>query len=297
MNIYPKPIPNNLFQPLANYWLPANGGRFMIAACEGVDYLYLDGECRLLHALPKKTTQKKNREEYALLVDLVNLVRPPAQWDDLDKSVPREALITWCETYGELLPMEIMPNGAEGVRVSTAQVEVLTFYLLYRLWQSMLLPPDLSRDILEQDQAVRFRLIQMLHRRYRSRNLFSPGQTLRLAAGEDDPARQRLLLNSFIQEVVNQRFDGLTPSVSLVHQPPQLVMQAQCPLTVAYWQLVNLMLKPDDARRYHICPCGRSFYGHANRKYCVRCDRRTEHSRRRRASMKSKPLDIFSSRG
>ena len=27
MNIYPVPIPNNLFQPLANHWLPANGGR------------------------------------------------------------------------------------------------------------------------------------------------------------------------------------------------------------------------------------------------------------------------------
>jgi hypothetical protein len=70
MNVSPVPIPNNLFQPIANHWLPANGGRVIVSECEGVDYLCLDGECRLAHQLPKK----KKAEQYDLLFDLLNLV-------------------------------------------------------------------------------------------------------------------------------------------------------------------------------------------------------------------------------
>lgn len=125
MNIYPQPIPNNLFRPLAPHWLPANGGRLIIEACEGVDYLCLDGACRLVHTLPKKKTS----EEDELLFDLVNVVRQPVTWDDLGTSVPLDDLVSWCERYGVILPMEVMPNGSAGVRVHTAQVEVLTVYL------------------------------------------------------------------------------------------------------------------------------------------------------------------------
>jgi hypothetical protein len=46
MNIYPVPIPKDLFHPLANHWLPANKGRVIVCECEGVDYLCLEGVTR-----------------------------------------------------------------------------------------------------------------------------------------------------------------------------------------------------------------------------------------------------------
>lgn len=281
MNIYPVPIPSSLFQPIANHWLPAHEGRVIISTCEGVDYLSLDGECRLAHTLPKE----KKGESYSLLYDLLNLVREPVQWDDLAASVPTENLISWCGRYGVLLPMELMPNGGEGVRLRTAQVEVLTLYLIYHLWQSVLRPPARTRDVLEQERKERLRLILLLLRRYFSRDLASPAWPLRIAATQNNAEQQRLLLETFLQQVVNQKLNGLTPAISLLHQPRQTLMQAESPMAVAYWQLAALMLKPNDVRHYHLCPsCGRSFYGRPNRKYCPRCDRRTEHSRRRRAA-------------
>jgi hypothetical protein len=280
MNISPVPIPKNLFQPLANHWLPANEERVIISECEGVDYLCLAGECRLAHQLPKK----KKAEQYDLLFDLLNLLQEPVQWDDLATSVPPEKLIGWCEKYGVILPMEVMRNGGEGVQLRTAQIEVLTLYLLYHLWQSVLLPPAPTRDVLEQEQEERSRLILLLLRRYSSGNIVSPDWTLRVAAREDNPEQQRLLLKSFLQEVVRQRCSDLMPSPSLLHQPPQLVMEAGCPLTEAYWQLTYLMLNPTpSARRHHVCPCGQQFYGRPNRKWCPQCDRRTAYSRRSRA--------------
>ena len=289
MNISPVPIPNNLFQPLANHWLPANGGRVIVSTCEGVDYLCLDGECRLAHQLPKK----KKAEQYDLLFDLLNLVQEPIQWDDPVTAISPENLISWCEKYGVILHMEIMPNGGEGVRLRTAQIEVLTLYLIYHLWQSVLLPPAPTRDVLEQEQEERFRLILLLLRRYSSRNIASPDWTLRVAAREDNPEQQRLLLKTFLQEVVRQRCSDLLPSLSLLHQPPQLVMEAGCPLTEAYWQLTHLMLNPTPStRRHHVCPCGRQFYGRPNRKWCPQCDRRTAYSRRSRATASSKTASM-----
>lgn len=281
MHVYTVPIPSNLFQPLANHWLPAYEGQVIISECEGVHYLCLSGACRLAHQLPKE----KKAEQYDLLFDLLNLVREPVQWNDLTASVSPETLISWCEKYGMLLHMEVMPNGGEGVRLRTAQIEVITLYLVHRLWQSVLLPPAAMRDVLEQEQEERLRLILLLLRRYASRNIVSPDWTLRVAAREDNPEQQRLLLKTFLQEVVRQRCSDLLPSPVILHQTPQLVMEAGCPLTEAYWQLTCLMLTPSDsARRYHLCPCGRQFYGHANRKWCARCDRRTEFSRKRRGT-------------
>jgi hypothetical protein len=120
MNVYPVPIPSNLFQPLANHWLPAHEGRVIISECEGENYLCLSGECRLAHQLPKE----KEAEQYDLLFDLLNLVREPVQWNDLTASVSPENLISWCEKYGMVLQMEIMPDGGEGVRLRTAQIRV-----------------------------------------------------------------------------------------------------------------------------------------------------------------------------
>jgi hypothetical protein len=289
MNIYPVPIPNNLFQPLANHWLPANGGRVIISKCEGVEYLCLDGECRLAHQLPKK----KKAEQCDLLFDLLNLLQEPVQWDDLARSVPPANLIGWCERYGVILPMEVMPDGGEGVRLRTAQVEVLTFYLIYHLWQSALLPPAPTRDVLEQEQEERLRLILLLLRRYSSRNIVSPDWALRVAAREGNPEQQRLLLKAFLQQAVRQRCRDLLPSPSLLHQPPQLVIEAGCPLTEAYWQLTQLMLNPiPSARRHHVCPCGRQFYGRPNRKWCPQCDRRTAYSRRSRATASGKAASM-----
>jgi hypothetical protein len=281
MNISPVPIPNNLFQPLANHWLPANEGRVIVSTCEGVDYLSLDGECRLVHALPKK----KRGEEYGLLSDLLNQVREPVQWEDLTSSVPPENLVSWCEKYGVILPKELMSDGREGVQVRTAQVEVLTFYLIHQLWLSVSLPPAETRDVLEQEQKERLRLIRLLRRRYFSIDLASPAYPLHVAATQSNPEQQCLLLKAFLQDVLAQRCSDLTPRPSFLHQPPQLVMLAGCPLTEAYWQLTNLMLNPThSARRYHICPCGRQFYGRPNQKYCPRCDRRTWSSRRHRGT-------------
>jgi hypothetical protein len=142
VNIFPVPLPSSLFQPLANHWLPAKGGRVIISECEGVDYLCLEGECRLVHKLP----EEKRGQQYGLLFNLLNIVREPVQWQDLPATVPLDGLITWCETCGVLLPMEIMPDGRDGVRLAAAQVEVLTLYLISCLWQSMVLPP-LTRRI------------------------------------------------------------------------------------------------------------------------------------------------------
>jgi hypothetical protein len=281
MNVHAVPIPSNLFQPLANHWLPAHEGRVIVSQYEGVDYLRLDGECRLAHRLPKK----KKVEPYELLFDLLNLVQEPIQEDNPPTAVSPENLISWCEKYGMILPMEVTPNGGEGVQLRTAQIEVLTLYLIYHLWQSVLLPPAPTRDVLEQEQEELFRLILLLLRRYSSRNILSPDWTLRVAAREYNPEHQRILLKTFLQEVIRQRCRDLLPSPVLLHQPPQLIMEAGCPLTEAYWQLTWLMLNPSySARRHHLCPCGWQFYGHANRKWCPRCDRRTEHSRKRRGT-------------
>jgi hypothetical protein len=123
------------------------------------------------------------------------------------------------------------------------------------------------RDILEQEQEERFRLILLLLRRYSSQNILSPDWTLRVAAREGNPEQQCLLLKAFLQEVVRQRCNDPLPSPSLLHQLPQLVMQAEDPLTEAYWQHTHLRLNPtSSACRYHICPCGRQFYGRPNRK-------------------------------
>jgi hypothetical protein len=238
----------------------------------------------LAHQLPKEKKDKQKDKQYDLLFDLLNLVQEPVQWEDLPSSVSPKNLISWCEKYGVVLPMEVMPDGGEGVPLTTAQVEVLTLYLIYNLWQSVSLPLDNTQDILEQEEKERVRLIQLLHQRYFRRNLLSPAHTLRVAVSEDNPARQRILVRASLQEIVSWQFNGLTPFLSLVHHPPQLVMQAQCPMTVAYWQLANLLLKPDDGRHYHICPCGRSFHGRPNRVFCSRCDRRTAHSRKRRGT-------------
>jgi hypothetical protein len=285
MNIPAVAIPNNLFQPLANHWLSANKGRVIVSECEGVDYLCLDGECRLVHQLQKE----KKAEPCGLLFDLLNLVQEPVQWDDLASAVSLENLISWCEKYGMILHMEVMPNGGEGVRLRTAQIEVLTLYLIYHLWQSLLLPPDQTRDGLEREQKERFRLIHLLLGCYSSRNIVSPDWTLRVAASEDNPEHQRLLLTTFLQEVLRERCRDLMPSPSLLHQPPQLMMEAGCPLTEGYWQLIYLMLNPDSsARRHHVCPCGRQFNGRPNRKLCRQCDRRTAYSRRIRAKASGK---------
>jgi hypothetical protein len=90
MNISPVPIPSNLLQPIANRWLPANEGRVIVSECEGVDYLCLDGECRLAPQLPKE----KKAEQYDLLFDLLNLVQEPIQWDDPVTAVSPENLIS-----------------------------------------------------------------------------------------------------------------------------------------------------------------------------------------------------------
>ena len=299
MNIYPVPIPNNLFQPLANHWLPANGGRVIISTCEGVDYLYLDGECRLVHSLShEKKGRNKKDQGNELLFDLINVVQEPAQWQDLASSVPPDRLISWCETYGMLLRDEVMPDGSEGVRLAVAQIEVLTLYLIFSLWQSIMLPPAQTQDLEAQEQQERSRLIGLLFLRCIgpkkpvkskaghweiSLDILNPAHLLHAAARELDQKRQCLLLKCFIQDILGQRLNGLTPDLSLIHPRPQFLMRAECPLTVAYWQLANLMLKPDEKRRYHVCPCGRSFYGHATRKYCSQCDRRTAYSRRARS--------------
>jgi hypothetical protein len=60
------------------------------------------------------------------LFDLLNLVREPVQWNDLTASVSPEKLIAWCEKYGMVLRMEVMPDGGEGIRLRTAQIEILT---------------------------------------------------------------------------------------------------------------------------------------------------------------------------
>jgi hypothetical protein len=279
VNIFPVPLPSSLFQPLANHWLPANGGRVIISECEGEDYLCLEGECRLVHRLP----EEKRGQQYGLLFNLLSLVREPVQWQDLSAIVPPDGLLTWCERYGLLLPMEIMPDGGEGALLQMAQVEVVTLYLTYRLWESILLPLDQPRDVLRREQEERSPLIRLLSRRYLGRRgieLGSPAYLLREAAWTDSPAHQFKLLKAAIDDTVSQRFTGLTPRLSLLHEPPQLVMQAQSPLHVAYWQFASLALQPSDNRRYHVCPCGRRFYGHANRKWCAQCDRRTAHSRR-----------------
>jgi len=289
MNISPVPIPKNLFQPIANHWLPANGGRVIVSECEGVHYLCLDGERRLAYQLPKK----KKAEQYDLLFDLRNLVQEPVQWDDLATSVSPEKLISWSEKYGVILPMEVMPNGGEGVRLRTAQIEVLTLYLIHQLWKSVSLPPAETRDVLEQEQKERFRLIRLLLRRYFSLNLASPAYPLRVAATQSNPELQCSLLKAFLQDIVAQRCSDLRPRPSLLHQPPLLVMEAGCPLTEAYWQLTNLMLNPaHSARRYHICPCGRQFYARPNQKWCSQCDRRTESSRRSRARASGKAASM-----
>jgi hypothetical protein len=158
----------------------------------------------------------------------------------------------------------------------------------------VLLPPAATQDVLGRDREERSRLILLLLKCYYSRDLLSAGWTLREAAREDNLEQQRIMLTSFLQDVVRQRCSDLVPSPSFLHQPPQLLMEAGCPLTEAYWQLTYLMLNPTlSARRHHICPCGRQFYGHANQKWCRRCDRRTEHSRKRRgiASGKARIAD------
>src|SRR6266545_3052454 len=48
------------------------------------------------------------------LFDLLNLVREPVQWNDLTASVSPEKLIAWCEKYGMVLRMEVMPDGGRG---------------------------------------------------------------------------------------------------------------------------------------------------------------------------------------
>jgi hypothetical protein len=142
MNISPVPIPNNLFQPLANHWLPANGGRVTLTKCEGVDYLCLDGECRLVYSLADgEKDQKKRGQEYKLLFDLLHVVQEPVQQQDAVSAVPPDRVISWCETYGMLLPGEVMPNGLEGVRLEVAQAEALTLYLICSLWHSVMKSP------------------------------------------------------------------------------------------------------------------------------------------------------------
>jgi hypothetical protein len=72
-----------------------------------------------------------------------------------------------------------------------------------------------------------------------------------------------------------------------------ILVSLACPLTEAYWQLTNLMLNTaQSARRYHMCPCGRQFYGRPNRKWCPRCDRRTAYSQRSRASASGKAASM-----
>ena len=225
-------------------------------------------------------------------------MRERVQWQDLPAAVPPDSLATWCETYGMVLRGEVMPNGLEGVRLVVAQVEVLTLYLIFSLWQNIMLPASQTRDLEAQEQQERSRLSELLFLRCIgpkkpvkskaghweiSLDILNPAHLLHAAALELDQKRQCLLLKCFIQDVVSQRLNGLTPAISLIHQRPQLVMQAECPLAVAYWQFANLMLKPDERRRYHVCSCGRWFYGHAARKYCSQCDRRTAYSRRARS--------------
>jgi hypothetical protein len=155
--------------------------------------------------------------------------------------------------------------------------QVLTLYLIHRLWQSVLLLPAATQDVLEQEQEERSRLIFLLLGRYSSRNLRSPDWTLRSAAREDKLEHQRLLLKTFLQQVIRERCNDLLLSPSLLHHPPQLVMEAGWPLTEAHWRLTYLMLNSaHTASRYHMCRCGRQFYGHANRKWCRHCDRMTE---------------------
>jgi hypothetical protein len=48
------------------------------------------------------------------LFDLLNLVREPVQWNDLTASMSPEKLIAWCEKYGMVLRMEVMPDGGRG---------------------------------------------------------------------------------------------------------------------------------------------------------------------------------------
>ena len=102
----------------------------------------------------------------------------------------------------------------------TAQIEVLILYLIHRLWQSVLLLPAATQDVLEQEQEERSRLIFLLLGRYSSRNLLSPDWTLRIAAREDKLEHQRLLLKTFLQQVIRERCSDLLPSPSLLHQPP-----------------------------------------------------------------------------
>jgi hypothetical protein len=103
-----------------------------------VNFLCLDGQCRLVYELPRK----KKGEEYELLPDLLNVVRRPAQWDDLGTSVSVDNLISWCETYGLVLPAEVMPNGLEGVRLRTAQV-ACSYYAVYTaMWVALDNPPQ-----------------------------------------------------------------------------------------------------------------------------------------------------------
>jgi hypothetical protein len=193
---------------------------------------------------------------------LRNLVQEPVQWDDLATAASPAKLISWCELCDVILPMEIRPNGGDGVRLRTAQLEVLTLYLTYRIWWSVWLPPAETRDVLEQEQRERFRLIRLLLKRYVSLDLASPAYPLRAAATESNPERQYWLMKVFLQDTVAQRCSDLRPRPSLLHQPPQLVMEAGCPLIEAYWQLTNLMLDPADSAKHHyICPCGRQFHG------------------------------------
>ncbi len=219
-----------------------------------------------------------------LLLSWLELVQEPFDSAELDRCVPPEHAVAWCERYG--LPWvqgEEVDGSMECLSLWELQDQVLTLYRFSQLWMAYQWQdrecfkdmwkkgiPDLP--IVNIDEHGREIAESM---RQSTRFQWSP------TAKWD---RQFSRYTTSLRGQLNTRLPHSRTSQSL--STGQWTLSADRDLFIIGYSVLEALTQlpqgelPATTKTYTVCAaCRNSFWGHGNARYCPTCDRRTRWSR------------------
>lgn len=251
--------------------------RVLLRESKGRLYLVLDNNAGFQVVKPTTT-------DYNLLLSLINLVKPldTLTLSGLMETISPEAAVKWVQENGlpetessyledfwglmkgtEMVDEKSREFGSRiWLSLTRFRRQVVTLYLLFHLWQALLY--DDEQEIAKYLQPLAAKDIS--------------GSSFK---------HKKITAQQFLSGLIDQRLREMQPRFSAYLPNPKIILHTNNLFTVAYFQLACLITQKEEGKHLKTCPreeggCGKLFWGHGNRKFCPKCDRRTAYSRRKK---------------
>jgi len=233
--------------------------RIILREREGKHYLVSDGACKVF---------KPPTRDFNFTLSLINLVKVadmPLNFEGLMDGISFEAAAKWVQENGFPEVEHYHLDGAYAwLSLSRFRRQVVTLWLLFRLWRALLYEDE--KEITQYLQPLAARNISDFSFRHK-----------------------KIIAQQFISDLIDQRLKEMQPRISAYSPNPKILLCSNNLFSAAYFQLACYIAKKDieGYKNLKQCPeeeggCGNWFWGHGNRKFCPRCDRRTAYSRRKK---------------